>query len=228
MKIKYLASLAAIALLSTGAFIACATPEAPKGNAASITNSVATKPDPCAAKKDDPCAAKKVDPCAAKKDDPCAAKKVDPCAAKKVDPCAAKKADPCAAKKADPCAAKSASAASIGAPLAQKLQGKPVVIDVYASWCPACKNIAPTVSDLKKEYEGKVEFVVLDVSDKSTTAAAEATAQELGLSKFLAENKTQTGSLTIVDPATGKILAQHRNNADKMAYTKVLDAALTK
>jgi thiol-disulfide isomerase/thioredoxin len=180
MKIKYLASLAAIALLSTGVFIACATPEAPKDNAASTTTTTATKPDPCAAKK------------------------------------------------ADPCAAKSASAASIGAPLAQKLQGKPVVVDVYASWCSACKNIAPTVADLKKEYEGKVEFVVLDVSDKSTTAAAEAKAQELGLSKFLAENKTQTGSLTIVDPATGKILAQHRNNADKMAYTKVLDAALKK
>jgi thiol-disulfide isomerase/thioredoxin len=202
MKIKYLASLAAIALLSTGVFIACATPEASKDNAATTTT--ATKPDPCAAKK------------------------ADPCAAKKADPCAAKKADPCAAKKADPCAAKSASGASIGGPLAQKLQGKPVVVDVYASWCPACKNIAPTVSELKKEYDGKVEFVVLDVSDKTTTAAAEATAKELGLSKFLAENKTQTGSLTIVDPATGKILAQHRNNADKMAYTKVLDAALTK
>ncbi|PZU98785.1 MAG: thioredoxin [Pseudanabaena sp.] len=180
MKIKYLASLAAIALLSTGVFIGCATPEATKDNAASTTNTTATNPDPCAAKK------------------------------------------------ADPCAAKSVSSASIGSPLAQKLQGKPVVVDVYASWCSACKNIAPTVSELKKEYDGKVEFVVLDVSDKATTAAAEATAQELGLSKFLAENKTQTGSLTIVDPATGKILAQHRNNADKMAYTKVLDAALTK
>jgi thiol-disulfide isomerase/thioredoxin len=194
MKIKYLASLAAIALLSTGVFIACATPEASKDNAATTTT--ATKPDPCAAKK--------------------------------ADPCAAKKADPCAAKKADPCAAKSSSGASIGGPLAQKLQGKPVVVDVYASWCSKCQNIAPTVSELKKEYDGKVEFVVLDVSDKATTAAAEATAQELGLSKFLAENKTQTGSITIVDPATGKILAQHRNNADKMTYTKVLDAALTK
>lgn len=186
MKIKYLAALAAIAILSTGVFIACATPEAPKDNAASTTTTTAT------------------------------------------DPCAAKKADPCAAKKADPCAAKSASSASIGNPLAQKLQGKPVVVDVYASWCPACKNIAPTISELKKEYEGKVEFVVLDVSDKNTTAAAEATAQELGLSKFLAENKTQTGLLTIVDPATGKILAQYRNNPDKTAYSKVLDAALTK
>jgi thiol-disulfide isomerase/thioredoxin len=127
----------------------------------------------------------------------------------------------------NPCASKTISQSS-GSPLAKQLQGKPVVVDVYASWCPACKNIAPTVSQLKKKYAGKVEFVVLDVSDKSTTTAAEAKAEELGLKEFLLKNKAQTGSLTIFDPATGDILAQHRNNADIAAYTKVLDAALAK
>jgi thiol-disulfide isomerase/thioredoxin len=129
---------------------------------------------------------------------------------------------------ADSTAQKGRTNSSIGGPLAKQLQGKPVVVDVYATWCPACQNIAPTISQLQKKYAGKVEFVVLDVSDKSTTIAAEAKAQELGLSKFLTENKTQTGSLTIVDPATGNILAQHRNNPDATAYTKILDAALTK
>jgi len=143
----------------------------------------------------------------------------------KVAACAGK-TNPCAGKKTNPCAGK--SAASVGGPLTKKVQGKPVVVDIYASWCSACKNIAPTLSQLRKDYAGKVNFVVLDVSDKSTTAAAEATAKELGLSKFLSENKTQTGSLTIVDPATGKILAQYRNNPDKSAYSKVLNAALSK
>jgi thiol-disulfide isomerase/thioredoxin len=149
----------------------------------------------------------------------------NPCASK-VNPCASK-VNPCASK-VNPCAAKNsrASASSVGNPLAKELQGKPVVVDVYASWCPACKNIAPTISQLKKQYSGKVSFIVLDVSDKSSVAKAEATAKKLGLSKFFAANKTQTGSLTIVDPATGKILVQHRNNADKNAYTSVLDAAL--
>ncbi|WP_373540010.1 hypothetical protein [Chamaesiphon sp.] len=55
-----------------------------------------------------------------------------------------------------------------------------------------------------------------------------AKAKELGLSEFLATNKTQTGSLTIVDPATGNILAQHRNNPAIDAYTKVLDVAIAK
>ncbi len=118
-----------------------------------------------------------------------------------------------------------AQSASI-APLAKKLHGKPVVIDIYASWCPACQNIAPTISQLKQQYAGKVHFVVLDVSDRASTAKSEAIARELGLSQFLADNKTQTGSLTIVNPSTGKILAQHRNNANKSAYTRVLDSAL--
>ncbi len=150
--------------------------------------------------------------------------------ASKVDPCAAKKAvtSTSDASKVDPCAAKKAATGLIGNPLAQKLQGKPVVVDIYASWCPACKNIAPTVTQLKEKYAGKVEFVVLDVTDKSTTVAAAAQAKELGLSDFLTKNKTQTGSLTIIDPATGNVLAQHRNNPDAAAYTKVLDTALTK
>ncbi len=122
-------------------------------------------------------------------------------------------------------AGEAAYAQSVGK-LAKKLQGKPVVVDIYASWCPACQNIAPTVSQLKEEYAGKVNFVVLDVSDRASTARSEAIARELGLSEFFAANKTQTGSLTIIDPSTGKILSQQRNNSNKAVYTKVLNAAL--
>ena len=70
--------------------------------------------------------------------------------------------------------------------------------------------------------------MVLDVTDKASTAKSEAKAKELGLSKFFEANKTQTGSLTIVDPKTGKILAQERNNPDKKVYSKVLDQAIAK
>ncbi|AFY95707.1 thioredoxin domain-containing protein [Chamaesiphon minutus] len=136
------------------------------------------------------------------------------------------KTNPCAAKP-NPCAGKKTSN-SVGGPLAKQLQGKPVVVDIYASWCPACKNIAPTVSKIKQQYGNKITFVTLDVSDKSSSAKAEATAKKLGLSKFFAANKTQTGSLTIVDPATGNILGQERNNAELTAYSTVLDSAISK
>jgi thiol-disulfide isomerase/thioredoxin len=120
------------------------------------------------------------------------------------------------------------NANSVGGPLAQKLQGKPVIVDIYASWCAACKNIAPTISQLRDKYAGKVEFVVLDVSDRATTTQAETTAKELGLSSFLTSSKAQTGSLAIIDPANGKILSQHHNNPDLVAYTKVLDPIVAK
>jgi thiol-disulfide isomerase/thioredoxin len=145
----------------------------------------------------------------------------DPCAAK-ADPCAAK-TDPCAAK-ADPCAAK---VQSVGGPLAPELQGKPVVVDVFATWCPGCENIKPTLSELKQEYADKAHFVVLDVTDQAKLKETEASAEKLGLSKFLKTTKSKTSTVAIVDPATGKILAMFKNNPNKEDYTKILDAGLT-
>jgi thiol-disulfide isomerase/thioredoxin len=133
-------------------------------------------------------------------------------------------ADPCAGKK-DPCAGK---LASIGAPLAKELQGKPVLVDVYATWCPGCKNIAPTLSQLKQEYSGKVNFVVLDVTDKAKVQETQAQAEKLGLGKFLEANKSKTSTVAIIDPATGNILTMFKNNPNKADYTKILDTALAK
>jgi thiol-disulfide isomerase/thioredoxin len=124
--------------------------------------------------------------------------------------------------------AASVIASSATGPLAKQLQGKPVVVDIYASWCPACRNIAPTLSGLRKQYANRVNFVVLDVSDKAKVEASMAKAQKLGLAAFFAANKTQTGMVAIIDPATGKLLAQHRNNATAAAYTSVLNKALDK
>ncbi len=115
---------------------------------------------------------------------------------------------------------------SIGGPLAEELQGKPAVVDIFATWCSACKNIEPTLSELKEEYGDTVNFVVLDVTDRGTTRAAEALAEDLGLSEFLADNKSQTGTIAIIDPATGDILAMYKNNPIKSDYTEVLETAL--
>jgi thiol-disulfide isomerase/thioredoxin len=126
---------------------------------------------------------------------------------------------------ADPLAGK---LTSVGAPLAKELQGKPVLVDVYATWCPGCKNIAPTLSQLKQEYSGKVNFVVLDVTDKAKVKETQAQAEKLGLGKFLEANKSKTSTVAIVDPATGNILTVFKNNPNKGDYTKVLDVAIAK
>ena len=121
-----------------------------------------------------------------------------------------------------------ATSNSVGVPLAKELQGKPVVVDVFATWCAGCKNIAPTLSQLKQQYSGKVNFVVLDVTDRAKLKQTEAMAQRLGLGKFLAANKSKTSTVAIVDPATGDILALYQNNSNKADYTKILETALAK
>jgi thiol-disulfide isomerase/thioredoxin len=117
---------------------------------------------------------------------------------------------------------------SLGGPLAKELQGKPVVVDVFATWCPGCQNIAPTLSQLKQQYSGKVNFVVLDVTDKAKLKQTEAMAQRLGLGKFFAANKSKTSTVAIIDPASGDILALYQNNPNKADYTNILEAALAK
>jgi thiol-disulfide isomerase/thioredoxin len=119
-----------------------------------------------------------------------------------------------------------AQSSNVGGALAKKLQGKPVVVEIYASWCPACKNVAPTIAALKSEYGSKTNFVILDVSDKSKTSKSQNLAKQLGLAQFFSQNISQTGLVAIIDPATGNILAQYRNNANKSDYSAVLDAAI--
>ena len=112
-------------------------------------------------------------------------------------------------------------------PLAQKLQGKPVVVDIYASWCPGCKNIAPTLSQLKQQYGTKASFVVFDVTDAKTTKASMKMAQELGLTGFFNANKSKTSTVAIIDPATGRIMQQFQNNAEITEYSSVLNLAIS-
>jgi thiol-disulfide isomerase/thioredoxin len=114
------------------------------------------------------------------------------------------------------------------APLAKQLQGKPVVVDIYASWCPGCKNIAPTLSQLRQQYAGKANFVMLDVSDSKKTQASIKMAAKLGLASFFNANKAQTATVAIIDPASGKVMQQFRNNAELTAYTSILDNSIAK
>lgn len=111
-------------------------------------------------------------------------------------------------------------------PLAKKLQGKPVVVDIYATWCPGCKNIAPTLSQLRQQYGTKASFVVFNVSDAKTTKTSMKMAKELGLTRFFNANKSKTSTVAIIDPATGKIMKQFQNNAEITEYSSILDRAI--
>ncbi len=111
-------------------------------------------------------------------------------------------------------------------PLAQELQGKPVLVDIYATWCSGCRKIKPALEALKQQYADSVNFVVLDVTDKGTIQASEAKAEKLGLTSFFAENKSQTATVGIINPNTGEVLKLFQKNPNKDDYGTVLDSAI--
>jgi thioredoxin 1 len=49
---------------------------------------------------------------------------------------------------------------------AQVISSKePVLVDFWAEWCAPCKKVAPVVSELSKEYKGKVKVVKVNIDE---------------------------------------------------------------
>src|SRR3989337_4196978 len=47
----------------------------------------------------------------------------------------------------------------------------PVLVDCWAAWCGPCKQLAPVIDELAKEYIGKVKIGKLDTEENNNTPA---------------------------------------------------------
>jgi thiol-disulfide isomerase/thioredoxin len=56
--------------------------------------------------------------------------------------------------------------AQASVPLAVALSnGKPTLTEFYADWCTSCRAMAKDLAEIKQQYEGKVNFVMLNVDN---------------------------------------------------------------
>ncbi len=88
----------------------------------------------------------------------------------------------------------------------------PVFVDFWAEWCGPCRMVSPVVEELSEEYNGKVDFVKVNVDNANELA-----------SKY---NVFSIPTLAIF--SKGQIIAQQVGAASKESYKNMIERALEK
>ena len=89
---------------------------------------------------------------------------------------------------------------------------KPVFVDFWAEWCGPCRMVGPVVEELAGEYEGKVNFVKVNVDQAGELA-----------SKY---NVFSIPTLILLHK--GEVIAQQVGAGSKEMYQNMIDRAIEK
>lgn len=50
--------------------------------------------------------------------------------------------------------------------------GKPMIVDFSATWCPPCRQLKPIFEKLAEDFRGRITFLTIDVDDNPELAQA--------------------------------------------------------
>jgi thiol-disulfide isomerase/thioredoxin len=90
------------------------------------------------------------------------------------------------------------------------LRGKPVVVNVWGSWCPPCRKEAPALAAAAEKLKGKASFVGVDTRDDDGQALAY-------------ERRFKVGYPSVVDNGTLLLAFQGAVAPTQIPSTLVLD-----
>jgi thiol-disulfide isomerase/thioredoxin len=54
--------------------------------------------------------------------------------------------------------------------LLEELRGRPVVVNIWGSWCPPCQVEAPDLARVSEDFAGRVQFLGVDILDSRPAA----------------------------------------------------------
>ena len=86
----------------------------------------------------------------------------------------------------------------------------PLVVDLWATWCGPCRMVAPIISELAQEYDGKLVVGKCDVEENDDIA------MEFGVRNIP----------TVLFFKDGKLVDKQVGSAPKSAYAAKIDALL--
>jgi len=117
------------------------------------------------------------------------------------------------------------------ADLSQYIGKTPMLIEFWATWCPNCAELEPTLLAAAKKYGSQVKFIGVAVSVNETPARVKAFVEKHGLpgDHFFDAKGNATGAYDA--PATSYVVVI--NKAGKVVYTGLggkqdLEAAIKK
>ena len=100
----------------------------------------------------------------------------------------------------------------------------PVLVDFFAPWCGPCKMLAPVLSQLALEFEGKIRFAKVDVDEAPGIAAAHNITGVPTLMLFLGGKKIKQ----VVGLTSPKALRGLLENATSVEAAAVPNSSATK
>lgn len=102
---------------------------------------------------------------------------------------------------------------------------RPKLILIRAAWCDICKAVEPSILRAYEPYKGKVDLVVLDVTDEASVAKSHARASDEGVRAFFTQYGARTPSVGVfVGAERGRLV--HGNLSDETILARELDHAV--
>ncbi len=111
--------------------------------------------------------------------------------------------------------------------------GRPVFINLYATWCPPCVGEMPEIDQLYAELGGEVSFIAIDVGEDEATAQAFADSNGFAMPLAYSEDgaplpgyKIEFIPQTFVLKADGTIAAYFGGSSDYDGFQAAIQEAM--